>query len=57
MEPEAVQGTEDLKDLSTLATASRIFAYSLSAKRATKYALNCFLLKDKISLSVQAMAS
>ena len=50
-------GAEHLKDLSTLATASRTFVYSLSTKRAAKYALNCFFETSNFSLSVQAMAS
>ena len=49
-ELEAEPGTKDLKDLSTLATASRTFAYSLSAKRATKYAFNCFFKTGDFSL-------
>ena len=49
-------GGRRLKDFSTLATASRTFAYSLSAKRAAKYALDCFFETGNFSLSVQAMA-
>lgn len=57
LEPEVGPEAKDLKDLSTLATASRTFAYSLSAKWATKYAINCFFEAGSFSLSVQTMAS
>ena len=55
--PLALKAGREQKTLSTLATALRTFAYSLSAKRVTKYALNCFFETGNLSLTVQARAS